>query len=166
MYKQTQIINENSPTFQLWSQRMSLWNLKVSCCSIESFGHAAAGSPAMSAAKRRLQIRSSSSSGTSDSLLLPAHCHVLYVDRGVIVLNKPPGLVSQATAPSHDALPTTRTRTRTCTRAAPAPAPVVDVAISRKNINRRQVAAPPPPPLQTAVFDDVLYGGSQWGKKN
>jgi hypothetical protein len=130
---------------------MFLW--KVSG-SMESFGRAAAGSAATT--KRRLQTRTSTTP--------PHYCHVLYVDRGVIVLNKPPGLVSQATAPSHDhdALSTTRTQARA---AAPI---VVDAAISRKNVNRRQVAAPP----QSAVFDDVLYGRSQivvwrpdWGKK-
>ncbi|KAH9972424.1 pseudouridine synthase [Lactifluus volemus] len=115
---------------------MFLW--KVSG-SMESFGRAAAGSAATT--KRKLQ--------TCTSTTPPHYCHVLYVDRGVIVLNKPPGLVSQATAPSHDhdALSTTRTQARA---AAPI---VVDAAISKKNVNRRQVAAPP----QSAVFDDVLY---------
>jgi 23S rRNA-/tRNA-specific pseudouridylate synthase len=128
---------------------------------MESLGRAAAaaGSPAMSAVtititttrRRLLSTSTSTSSGTS--LLPPGalHCHVLYVDRGVIVLNKPPGLVSQAIAPSHDALPTTRTRRA---RAAA----VLDAAISGKNVHRRQMTAPPP---QSAVFDDVLYGESQ-----
>ena len=113
--------------------------MKVSC----SITRAAAGSPVMSAA-------TITRSGTSLSPLLQPGalcCHVLYVDRGVIVLNKPPGLVSQATAPSHeDALPT-----RTRARAAP-PLVVVDADISKS-------APPPPPQSAAAVFDDVLYGG-------
>lgn len=60
---------------------------------------------------------------------------VLYVDRGVIVLNKPPGLISQATGPSHGTSGTG-----------------VDVVLSGKH--DRPPAAPPP----RSAFNDVLDG--------
>jgi hypothetical protein len=60
---------------------------------------------------------------------------VLYVDRGVIVLNKPPGLISQAAGPSHGA-----------------PGTGVDVALSGKH------DCPPAAPPPRSAFNDVLDG--------
>jgi hypothetical protein len=95
---------------------------------VEALGRAAAGS-VMSAATR-----------TQICSLGPC---VLYVDRGVIVLNKPPGLVSQATAPSHSH---SSSRTQ-----------FPDLNISRRNGHPPRAAAALPPQF---IFDDVLDGRS------
>jgi hypothetical protein len=53
------------------------------------------------AARSVVSAATTSSRTQAGSRGLGSALGVLYVDRGIIVLNKPPGLVSQATAPSH-----------------------------------------------------------------
>jgi hypothetical protein len=66
----------------------------------------------------------------------PAAPRVLYVDRGVIVLDKPPGLVSQGTS-----------------RVTPVEAPVV-----AKSHHRQETTTLPTTTTSRTAFDDVLDG--------
>ena len=65
----------------------------------------------------------------------PAGPDVLYIDRGVIVLNKPPGLVSQGTSS-------------------------VVAPVAAKN-HHRQETTPLPTSISRTAFDDVLNGTVQ-----
>jgi 23S rRNA-/tRNA-specific pseudouridylate synthase len=127
-YKQTQIIGifrHHASSTLLTPVRQLMMSRKVS--SVEALGRAA-----------RSLVSATTTRRTEMGSRGPAVCPpgVLYVDRGVIVLNKPPGLVSQATAPSH----------RNTSGSGE------NRAISGKNVHH--------PPAST--FDDVLNGRSTY----
>jgi hypothetical protein len=144
-----------------WRSAKALPRLGVSCAA---GGHAGSGSgsrPGPRPRPRQTRMHSTMIRTVSATTMAQARVSlpspgVLYVDRGVIVLNKPPGLVSQGTSRSSGGVPVT----------ASTAAPTTSNPATRTRLNPPLVLASMAPAPPGSAFNDVLNGTNSFSLRS